>query len=71
MEEDGDEDSAASMEDFEGEEVSEAAQVDKAKAFAAVLKKSGLYLPANRAKQSWVEQHVDSSSLMSQKELLD
>lgn len=39
MSEDGDEDSEASME--ESEEETEAAQVDKAKAFAAMLKKSG------------------------------
>lgn len=49
MDEDGDEDSAASMENSEAEEVSEAAQVDKAKAFAVMLKKSGTYLPAYRA----------------------
>jgi hypothetical protein len=40
---DEDEDSEASMEGSEGEEESQAAQVDKAKSFAAMLKKSGTF----------------------------
>jgi len=46
MEDDGDEDSEASMEESGGEEETQAAQMDKAKAFAAILKKSGTFFTA-------------------------